>query len=310
MILSFSVITPSYCQGRFIRRTIDSVLAQNDNKDIIIDYLICDGASNDETVDILREYGNRVRWLSEPDNGQADAVNKGISMTQGDIIAWLNSDDIYYPDAFSKVKQIFDRYPEVQAIYGDADHIDEFDRILEPYPTEPWDFDRLKNVCFLCQPATFFRRSLVEQLGPLDAQLNFCMDYELWLRYGQHIDFYYLPEKLAGSRFYASNKTLGQRVSVHYEINEMLKRKFHRVPDKWLFNYVHNQLEHTLHIHLNKIDDPSTQFRVVHLMAYLTVRAFLKWNHSISAPAALIIISWLLSAYKSWLEFHLKHLFT
>ena len=308
MVLSFSVITPSYSQGRFIRRTINSVLAQDD-QNIVMDYLICDGASSDETVDILREYGDRIRWLSESDDGQADAVNKGISMTQGDIIAWLNSDDIYYPGAFSKVKQIFDQYPEVEAIYGDADHIDEFDQILEPYPTEPWNFDRLQDVCFLCQPATFFRRSLVDDFGPLDAQLHYCMDYELWLRYGQHVDFYYLSEKLAGSRFYASNKTLGQRVSVHYEINEMFKRKFHRVPEKWIFNYFHNQLEDTLNIRFKKINSPCIQFKALNQMVYSSIKAFLKWNHSLSTPTSVRMISWVLTVYKSWLKSYIKHYF-
>lgn len=309
MGLSFSVITPSYNQGRFIRRTIDSVLAQQD-RDLTIDYLICDGGSNDETVDILKDYGDRVRWLSEPDGGQADAVNKGISMTQGDIIAWLNSDDIYYPDAFSKVKQIFEHHPEVQAIYGDADHIDEFDQILEPYPTAPWNFEELKNVCFLCQPATFFRRSLVNSFGPLDDQLHYCMDYELWLRYGQHISFYYLPEKLAGSRLYDSNKTLGQRVPVHYEINEMLKKRLGRVPDKWIFNYSHARLEEDLQTKLTTIDDPRFHLKVVIRIVYLNVRAFLRWNHGVSSSAALSMASWLLTAYKNWLQFQIRQLFT
>lgn len=234
MPLSISVVTPSFQQGRFLERTIQSVVRQSVNP---VDYVICDGGSADETLEILRRYDSQIRWISELDQGQADAVNKGIAMTSGDIIAWINSDDVYYPQAFERVVQFFEANPKAVAVYGQADWINEFDAVIAPYPTRPWCYQQLTKECYLCQPAVFFRRRLVEQLGGLNTQLQYCMDYELWLRYGHENPFDYLPVKLAGSRVYASNKTFMGRLAAHREANNMLKNKLGYSTQKWIFGY-------------------------------------------------------------------------
>ncbi len=109
----------------------------------------------------------KLTAVIEPDAGQADAVNKGLARGTGAVIGWLNSDDVYYPGACARALDVFESHPDVDVVYGEADHIDQDDRVIEPYYTEPFSYERLKDVCFLCQPAVFFRRSVVDRYGPL-----------------------------------------------------------------------------------------------------------------------------------------------
>ena len=233
--MKISIVTPSFNQAPFIERTVHSVLTQDWPS---IEYVVFDGGSSDGTVDILKRYDTDIQWVSQKDKGQADAVNQGIQATSGEIIGWINSDDIYYPGTIRTVIEYFSAHPDVDVVYGMADHIDLNDRPFESYPTEPWDFDRLQWHCFICQPATFFRRSVVERYGLLDTKLIYCMDYEFWLRLGSAgVRFGYLEKKLAGSRMYAENKTQAARVKVHKEINDMFRARLGHVPARWVTNY-------------------------------------------------------------------------
>ena len=272
--MKVSVVTPSYNQGRFIERTLQSVASQTGAQ---VEHVVFDGGSTDETIDVLKRYGDRVRWVSKKDKGQTDAVNKGILATDGEVIGWLNSDDIYYAGAIARVAEYFTAHPEVDVVYGAADHIDLNDNAFEAYPSEPWDFERLKETCFICQPALFFRRRVIEDHGLLDDALQYCMDYEYWLRLGKAgVRFEFLDEKLAGSRLYDDNKTLGARIKVHKEINEMFKRTFRKVPDQWLFNYAHAVVENRT----NRTRAP--RWFIVRLLLS-TIRAACHWNRGISA---------------------------
>jgi glycosyltransferase involved in cell wall biosynthesis len=271
--MKVSVVTPSYNQGQFIERTIRSVLSQNIDS---LEYVVFDGGSTDDTIEVLKKYQDRLRWVSQPDDGQADAVNRGIAATDGEIIGWLNSDDVYYPNALRRVLEIFAARPDIDVIYGMADYIDVDDRAYESYPTEPFGFEWLKSACFICQPALFFRRSVVDRFGALDPKLAYCMDYEYWLRIAAGgAKFHYFPEKLAGSRMYEENKTLRAKLAIRQEINDMLKRHFGVVPDRWLFVYAYHLAE------LRIADQRSTKFYIY--LAAQIVRAALRWNRGLSA---------------------------
>src|SRR5437016_13220935 len=135
-----SIVTPAYNQRRFLRRTIDSVLNQDYPR---IEYFVFDGGSTDQSVDILQSYGARFFWVSQRDHGQSDAINQGLQRARGDILAYLNSDDILLPGAISKVVEHFRGHPDWDLLYGNAHTIDEDDRVLGEYPTAPSDFERL-----------------------------------------------------------------------------------------------------------------------------------------------------------------------
>lgn len=281
--MKISIVTPSYNQGQFIERTLQSVASQGGAE---IEHVVFDGGSNDNTVDVLNAFQPPVRWISKKDRGQTDAVNQGIRATDGDIIGWLNSDDVYYPGAVARVVKYFKDHPEVDVVYGMADHIDLEDHAFESYPSEPWNFERLKETCFICQPALFFRRSVVERYGMLDESLNYCMDYEYWLRLGKSgVRFAYLEEKLAGSRLYADNKTLGARVKVHQEINDMMKTLFGKVPDRWLFNYAHAVVEQDM----LRAKNPN-RFSIK--VALRSIAAAFKWNSRVSGAMLRTVYSW------------------
>ncbi|MBX9810893.1 MAG: glycosyltransferase [Burkholderiales bacterium] len=282
--MKVSIITPSFNQGQFIERTLQSVACQTGAE---IEHVVFDGGSTDNTIDILKRFSPPVRWVSEKDKGQTNAVNKGIRATSGEIIGWLNSDDIYYPGAVARVAALFDANPEIDVVYGDAFHIREDNSIIEHYPTENWDFERLKQVCFICQPATFFRRSVVERFGMLDETLNYCMDYEYWLRLAScGARFSRLQQPLAGSRFYAETKTLGARKKVHAEINRMMQSLFGKVPERWLFNYGHAVMEQTA---VDRIAHPRL-FLI--LVAMVSLLAALRWNHAISRDMISTMAKW------------------
>jgi len=233
---SMTVITPSYNQAKYIRRTIESVLSQQVPD---LEYLIFDACSTDGTQAILAEYQSRATIVIEKDHGQADAVNKGLRAARGEVIGWLNSDDIYYEGACRRVLDELAAHPEADVVYGEANHIDEQDGVIEPYYIEPFDYERLKAVCFICQPATFFTKRVVDRLGPLRAELRYCMDYEFWLRICADQPPRFLAQKLAGSRLHAETKTLGSRAPVHREILSMLRERFGAPPSRWVYNLAH-----------------------------------------------------------------------
>jgi glycosyltransferase involved in cell wall biosynthesis len=231
---AISVITPSFNQAKYIRETIESVARQ---KPFFLEHIVVDGGSTDETIDVLKSFGDRISWTSGPDAGQADAVNKGFARARGDVLGWLNSDDVYLPGALEAVSRFFQERPDVDVLYGRARHIDADGRTIGTYPTEPFDRDHLVDTCFFCQPAVFFRARVFKEVGPLDVALRYSLDYEYWFRIAERFRPEYLPVFLAGSRLHAETKTLGQRRFAHKEIVHMLVRRAGRAPYSWILGW-------------------------------------------------------------------------
>jgi glycosyltransferase involved in cell wall biosynthesis len=211
-----TIVTPSYNQGEFLKRTIDSVLAQTYPN---IEYIVMDGGSKDDSVEILKSYGDRFRWVSEPDGGQTDAINKGFARSHGQIRTYLNSDDVLAPDAVARVVDYFRRHPDCDLAYGRGAYIDKEDRVTGLYQTLEYSFEELMSWCCICQPAAFWRTRIAGKVGPFNDRLNYAMDYEYWLRIdraGGRIE--HLHDLLAFSRLYAETKTLSARRQVYREI--------------------------------------------------------------------------------------------
>lgn len=201
-----SIITPSYNQGTFIEETIKSVLAQDYPR---IEYIIIDGGSTDNTHEVLREYDDRLIWISERDNGQADAINKGFKRAKGEILCWLNSDDTYELGAVSKAVDFLNSHPDVMMVYGEGNEIDEKGVLLRRFPTSKrYDLTALIHVCdYMLQPTTFFRKTIFDKIGMLDTELRWCMDWDLWIRIGRHFEVAHIDYLFANSRVYSETKT-------------------------------------------------------------------------------------------------------
>src|SRR5262245_27460236 len=235
---TLSIVTPSLNQAPFLEEAVQSVLRQGYEK---LEYFVVDGGSRDASVEILIGQGGAVRWVSEPDHGQADAIDKGFRMTAGEVLGWLNADDLYSPGALREVERHFDEEPELMLLYGNAHHVDELGAFLENYPTRDFSLAALAYHCFICQPACFFRRSLLEAAGGLDTRLQYAMDLDLWIRFGKlqqknpHWKFRHIPQVLASSRMHSSNKTLSRRRQSLEEIMIVVQRHFGVVPFNWVY---------------------------------------------------------------------------
>jgi glycosyltransferase involved in cell wall biosynthesis len=220
--MKISIIVPSYNQALYLPATLQSLSSQRYPD---LEVRVYDGGSTDGSVDVLKISPDVFWWVSERDGGQAAAINRGLQEATGDILAFLNSDDIYFPGALARVADYFHLHPECLILYGDAQHLHADGSVMEPYYTEPWDYARLASVCYLCQPAVFWRREIIERFGLLDDRLHFAFDYEYWLRIGRHVPFHYLQGSLlAGSRLHGETKTLSMRAKVHREILDVVLR--------------------------------------------------------------------------------------
>ena len=202
-----SIVTPSFNQARFLELTIRSVLEQ-DYPDI--EYLIVDGDSKDGSVDTIQRYADQLTWwISEPDLGQTDAINKGFAHANGDVLAWLNSDDTLHPGAVGEAVEYLLAHPDVGMVYGDANFIDEAGSVIGRFPARQTDYRRLRRgYVHIPQQASFFRAELWYEVGPLDPTFYFAMDYDLWVRLSALAPLVYYPRLWANFRLHGDAKTI------------------------------------------------------------------------------------------------------
>ncbi len=200
-----SILTPSFDQGRYLRDCLESVARQTYPR---VEHVVVDGGSTDGSLDILRSYGDAIRWTSEPDRGQADAVNKAFAASRGEILGWVNSDDgLFGVNSIERVVAAFVRNPGADVVYGDAALVDERGRIVRHHRSR-WPRAGLPLASPLVQPAAFFRRSAIEPGEPvLRVDLHRTLDYELWLRLrNRGVVFVHLPTVLAVDRDHPARK--------------------------------------------------------------------------------------------------------
>lgn len=218
-----SLVTPSLNQGRFIRRTIDSVLSQQYPR---LEYTVQDGGSTDETAAVLASFGRSLSFWSEPDLGQADAINRGLQRASGEVFGFLNSDDVLLPGCLEAVGRAFAEHPEALCVFGAAQFIDADDALIGPCPVWPDAFRQLDHCCALTQPAMFFRRRVWDEVGPFDVRLHHALDYDYWFRirarFGDSCAVF-LDRPLAAARVHADAKTVaawGRALSEIYSVVE------------------------------------------------------------------------------------------
>lgn len=210
-----TIVTPSFNQVDFLEETIRSVLSQEYPN---LEYFIIDGGSTDGSVELIQRYANRLAgWVSEKDRGQADAINKGFSRATGEIVAWLNSDDLYRPGAVHAAVSVLQAHPEYGMVYGDVISINGAGEPFNVMRFGDWGLDELMQFNIISQPGVFMRREALEQAGPLDLNYHYMLDHHLWLRLAQAAPVHYVPDQWAAARFHAAAKNVAQTAGFSQE---------------------------------------------------------------------------------------------
>jgi GT2 family glycosyltransferase len=214
-----SIVTPSFNQAQFLEQTIQSVLGQDTPR---LEYIIVDGGSTDGSADIIKKYAHRLAWwVSEPDTGQAEAINKGLARARGEIVAWLNSDDFYLPGALTEAVRAFQEHPQAGLVYGDVLAVDETGRTLNLLRYGNWNLADLMAFRIIGQPSVFLRRAALKQAGPLDPSYHYLLDHHLWLRVAQSAGMIYLPKTLAAARYHLAAKNIAHPMEFAQEIERI-----------------------------------------------------------------------------------------
>jgi len=240
-----TIITPSYNQGPFIEQTIKSVLSQNYPD---LQYIVMDGGSTDQTISILRKYEDKLYWISEKDRGQSDAINKGFRIATGEIIAFLNSDDVYEPGALLAVGEFFACHPQAVWVTGKCRTIDSQGREIRKGITlykNLWlglrSYTALLVLNYISQPATFWHRRIVDEVGYLDESLLYAMEYDYWLRIGKQFRLWFINRYLASFRIHPSSKA-GSSAHAQFDAELEIARRYVHSPFLFVLHHLHRDL--------------------------------------------------------------------
>ena len=271
-----SIITPSYNQGGFIEETIKSVLSQDYPE---IEYIVIDGGSIDNTIEILKKYGKKIKWVSEKDRGQSDAINKGFRMARGDIFAWLNSDDIYLNNAVSKAVAFLNANSDVDMLYGKAMFCNEGSKIIGEYnPPEVFDYKMLAVSNSICQPSTFFKRDAFFAVGGIDLTLHHLMDHDLWMKMTKRFKVAYLPDFLSIYRLHAESKSISDIHGLKRNKESINIRMIHYgwAPINHVYAYCYYCVKNRLPSYLSRFE-----FLVVPAALFLSAIEYIRLNKGI-----------------------------
>ncbi len=215
-----SIVTPSYNQAAYLEQTIQSVLNQGYSD---LEYIIIDGGSTDGSQEIIRRYEKYLAyWVSEPDRGQADGINKGFQRATGEIVAWINSDDYYLSGALVSAAHALCEHPEWGMVFGDVLSVDGNGQPLNVMHYDTWGLQELMSFRIIGQPAVFMRRSVLALAGGLDLNYHYLLDHHLWLRLAQHAKIEYIPQIWAAGRFHAAAKNKANAVQFGQEAHRLV----------------------------------------------------------------------------------------
>ena len=235
-----SIVTPCLNGARYLEAAIESVLRQDYPN---VEYIVMDGGSTDGTLDLLKQYGSGIEWVSEKDRGTADAINKGFARSSGSIFAYLHADDLLLPGAVAAAVETLESFPDAAGVYGDAWWIDEQGVRIARYPVKDFLPRQFESECFICQPASFVRRDVFLNLGLLDATLKLTFDYEFWMRLARVYPMKRIDRALACSRMHSANKSLGQKQAVFEETFQVLRRHYGYIPFHWVYGFLCNSAD-------------------------------------------------------------------